>query len=61
MGYMYFGLFCQRKNTVFRILTILLKHYILTIQSSLKLKPSIFKELGILFVYAKPKGNSDIR
>ena len=58
---MYFSLLCQRKNTAFRILTILLGHYILTIQSSLKLKLSIFKELGILFVYAKPKGNSDIR
>ena len=61
MGYMYFSLLCQRKNTAFRILTILLEHYILTIQSSLKLKPSIFKKLGILFVYAKPKGNSYIR
>ena len=58
---MYFSLLCKRKSTVLRILTILLGHYILTIQSSLKLKPSIFKELGILFVYAKPKLNSDIR
>ena len=58
---MYFSLLCQRKNTVLRILTILLGDYILTIQSSSKLKPSIFKELGILFVYAKPKLNSDIR
>ena len=56
MGYMYFSLLCQRKNTAFRILAILLGHYILTIQSSLKLKLSISKELGILFVYAKPKG-----